>query len=117
MASVSHTAAFVPRTASSVGKDTSPPADGVSLRQWNADRLEGLECLSTDSVKRAESLAASVSDAQDANALYQRCFQLLKLGGLEAEIPRLVVFGQQSMGKTTLLGTLRFPTDLRSTKG
>ncbi|EPT28439.1 arginyl-tRNA synthetase [Toxoplasma gondii ME49] len=39
----------------------------------------------------------------DANSAYLLCFQLLKLAGLEAEIPRLVVFGQQSMGKTTLL--------------
>ncbi|OEH79120.1 arginyl-tRNA synthetase [Cyclospora cayetanensis] len=39
----------------------------------------------------------------DANGSYLLCFQLLKLAGLEAEIPRLVVFGQQSMGKTTLL--------------
>lgn len=45
----------------------------------------------------------------DANNAYLLCFQLLKLAGLEAEIPRLVVFGQQSMGKTTLLGQQKSP--------
>lgn len=70
----------------------------------NTSKLEDLQDVSLARVEEAKVLVSEMATMSDANALYQRCFQLLKLGGLEAEIPRLVVFGQQSMGKTTLLG-------------
>lgn len=79
------------------------PVSGSAHSPSGMDRLEELEMIEADKLERAEQLAAGTSETSDANVLYQRCFQLLKLGGLEAEIPRLVVFGQQSMGKTTLL--------------
>lgn len=69
-----------------------------------ASKLEELQDVEPSKVQAAKDLVLEMANVIDANALYQRCFQLLKLGGLEAEIPRLVVFGQQSMGKTTLLG-------------
>lgn len=66
-------------------------------------KLEDLQDVERQRVLQAKHLVQQMGASEDVNALYQTCFQLLKLGGLEAEIPRLVVFGQQSMGKTTLL--------------
>eukprot|EP01053_Blabericola_migrator_P000899 Blabericola_migrator_1__898@NODE_1220_length_5067_cov_124_045200_g299_i1_p1_GENE_NODE_1220_length_5067_cov_124_045200_g299_i1NODE_1220_length_5067_cov_124_045200_g299_i1_p1_ORF_typecomplete_len1161_score249_11Dynamin_N/PF00350_23/1_3e16Dynamin_N/PF00350_23/7_3e03Dynamin_N/PF00350_23/1_1e04MMR_HSR1/PF01926_23/6e05MSA2c/PF12238_8/0_0066AIG1/PF04548_16/0_036FeoB_N/PF02421_18/1_1e02FeoB_N/PF02421_18/0_46AAA_15/PF13175_6/1_9AAA_15/PF13175_6/2_8e02TniB/PF05621_11/0_26TniB/PF05621_11/7_5e03GTP_EFTU/PF0 len=66
-------------------------------------RIQQLRDLDEARLQAAISLSESHVEPNDANAMYQRCFQMLKLGSLEAEMPRLVVFGQQSMGKTTLL--------------
>ncbi|CTQ40818.1 hypothetical protein BMR1_03g01095 [Babesia microti strain RI] len=66
-------------------------------------KLEDLFSMSQEVVESAKGFAEAIVSATDANVMYLNCYQLLKLGGLEAEIPRLVVFGQQSMGKTTLL--------------
>lgn len=66
-------------------------------------KLEALDDLADSNLDLCRRYARDVSFLTEGNILYQRCFQILKLGGLEAEIPRLVVFGQQSMGKTTLL--------------
>lgn len=71
--------------------------------------VERLVDVPADSVERARQIVTTMKTGgpdggpPDANGSYLLCFQLLKLAGLEAEIPRLVVFGQQSMGKTTLL--------------
>lgn len=71
--------------------------------------VERLSDVSAESLEKARQIVATMRTGgpdggpPDANGAYLLCFQLLKLAGLEAEIPRLVVFGQQSMGKTTLL--------------
>eukprot|EP01054_Gregarina_sp_Poly1_P010573 Gregarina_sp_Poly_1__10572@NODE_785_length_6296_cov_89_903676_g574_i0_p1_GENE_NODE_785_length_6296_cov_89_903676_g574_i0NODE_785_length_6296_cov_89_903676_g574_i0_p1_ORF_typecomplete_len671_score117_57Dynamin_N/PF00350_23/9_2e19Dynamin_N/PF00350_23/6e03Dynamin_N/PF00350_23/3_3e03MMR_HSR1/PF01926_23/1_4e05AIG1/PF04548_16/0_00046AAA_15/PF13175_6/0_0089FeoB_N/PF02421_18/63FeoB_N/PF02421_18/0_16Band_3_cyto/PF07565_13/0_033TSP_C/PF05735_12/0_045GTP_EFTU/PF00009_27/0_18Septin/PF00735_18/0_13Septin/PF0 len=66
-------------------------------------RVEALQDLPDDKIRLAREYVTNINDFTDGNIMYQRCFMILKLGGLEAEMPRLVVFGQQSMGKTTLL--------------
>ncbi|KAH0479248.1 MAG: hypothetical protein KVP17_000372 [Porospora cf. gigantea B] len=73
------------------------------MRQLPVSRVEELEDIHPQKLDRAQQHLEEIQNVKDCNAVYQKCFQLLKLGGLEAEIPRLVVFGQQSMGKTTLL--------------
>eukprot|EP00922_Rhytidocystis_sp_ex-Travisia-forbesii_P017932 GHVS01026715.1.p1 GENE.GHVS01026715.1~~GHVS01026715.1.p1 ORF type:complete len:1171 (-),score=194.93 GHVS01026715.1:154-3666(-) len=99
--------------------DQEPPTANVQEVSWDnaggykgraesftgltAFRVEELSDVSAENVEKARNLSVVMQNLADANILYLRCFQLLKLGGLEAEIPRLVVFGQQSMGKTTLL--------------
>eukprot|EP00388_Colpodella_angusta_P014828 GDKJ01036950.1.p1 GENE.GDKJ01036950.1~~GDKJ01036950.1.p1 ORF type:complete len:1171 (-),score=297.26 GDKJ01036950.1:64-3576(-) len=76
-------------------------AEPIALE--GAGRVEEMESISAEEVQNAKRTFAEMQLASDPNNLYQQCFQLLKMGGLAAEIPRLVVFGQQSMGKTTLL--------------
>uniref|UniRef100_A0A0G4HF37 Dynamin N-terminal domain-containing protein n=1 Tax=Chromera velia CCMP2878 TaxID=1169474 RepID=A0A0G4HF37_9ALVE len=66
-------------------------------------RVEAMDDIEAESLDVAKSLLLQIHSTGDANQLYQKVFQLLKQGGLAAEIPRMVVFGQQSMGKTTLL--------------
>ena len=73
------------------------------MRELPVSRVEELEDVHPQKLDRAQQHLEELQNVKDCNAVYQKCFQLLKLGGLEAEIPRLVVFGQQSMGKTTLL--------------
>ncbi|CEL99293.1 unnamed protein product [Vitrella brassicaformis CCMP3155] len=81
------------------------PVETAALGRFSshAFRVEGLEDVQSNKLETAKSIVGQMQSLQDANVLYQKCFQLLRLGGLEAEMPRLVVFGQQSMGKTTLL--------------
>lgn len=73
--------------------------EGSSL----SSRVDQLNDIPAEKLEQAKSVAQGIEQLKDGNAMYQRCFQILKLGRLEAEMPRLVVFGQQSMGKTTLL--------------
>ena len=85
-----------------------PPFGGMtSTAATNSEttnfRVEQMDEVPLEQLAAAKQLSAAMQQYSDANQLYQKCFQLLKLGGLSAEIPRLVVFGQQSMGKTTLL--------------
>ncbi|KAF8822727.1 arginyl-tRna synthetase [Cardiosporidium cionae] len=62
-----------------------------------------LEDIPPSHLQESRQLIESIRETSDCNTLYYKCYQLLRLGNLAAEIPRLVVFGQQSMGKTTLL--------------
>eukprot|EP01055_Gregarina_sp_Pseudo9_P001143 Gregarina_sp_Pseudo_9__1142@NODE_174_length_3830_cov_5_452915_g160_i0_p1_GENE_NODE_174_length_3830_cov_5_452915_g160_i0NODE_174_length_3830_cov_5_452915_g160_i0_p1_ORF_typecomplete_len1164_score275_23Dynamin_N/PF00350_23/5_2e17Dynamin_N/PF00350_23/3_1e03MMR_HSR1/PF01926_23/4_5e05FeoB_N/PF02421_18/1_2e02FeoB_N/PF02421_18/0_29AIG1/PF04548_16/0_77AIG1/PF04548_16/3_1e03DUF749/PF05370_11/0_23V_ATPase_I_N/PF18670_1/3_8e03V_ATPase_I_N/PF18670_1/0_44TniB/PF05621_11/0_28Gag_spuma/PF03276_14/9_8_NODE_174_ len=68
-----------------------------------SSRVDQLNDFPAKNLPLAREFALKIDEIEDSNAMYQRCFQVLKLGSLEAEMPRLVVFGQQSMGKTTLL--------------
>eukprot|EP00915_Cephaloidophora_sp_WS-2016_P007740 GHVH01010657.1.p1 GENE.GHVH01010657.1~~GHVH01010657.1.p1 ORF type:complete len:1112 (+),score=193.40 GHVH01010657.1:194-3529(+) len=67
--------------------------------------LEKRESISEAALQGANRILDEMrrTEPNQSNQLYQQTFQLLRQGGMEAEIPRLVVFGQQSMGKTTLL--------------
>lgn len=69
----------------------------------NSSRLANFDFLSSEALDKAKRDAEALDFARDPNALYQTCLEILRQADLEAEIPRLVVFGQQSMGKTTLL--------------
>lgn len=58
-----------------------------------------------------ERMRLVLEDVQDvgsatAKHLYLYLSELLRLGGLGGEIPRIVVLGQQSMGKTTVIDSL-----------
>ncbi|KAL8272427.1 hypothetical protein Esti_003717 [Eimeria stiedai] len=89
-------------SSSSVSSFVAAAAPGQQL----VERLTDVPQDSLDRAKHILSLmkaTSAESPPPDANGAYLLCFQLLKLARLEAEIPRLVVFGQQSMGKTTLL--------------
>ncbi|KAK2195702.1 bifunctional Dynamin [Babesia duncani] len=66
-------------------------------------RLEDLTDIHKEHLSTAHQLLDVIKSASDPKLIYLHCYQLMKLGGLDAEVPRLVVFGQQSMGKTTLL--------------
>ncbi|KAL8438775.1 hypothetical protein Efla_004618 [Eimeria flavescens] len=91
---------------SSSSSSSSSFAAGAAPGQQLVERLNDVPQESLEKAKHILSLlraAGAEGAAPDANGAYLLCFQLLKLAGLEAEIPRLVVFGQQSMGKTTLL--------------
>ncbi|PHJ24853.1 arginyl-trna synthetase [Cystoisospora suis] len=116
-------------TAGRLPSSATSKAPGVSAGVWTAvgeeddiandpqqpRLLETLEDVPISHLEKARSIVDQLKGrgdaadggkrgaALDANNAYLLCFQLLKLAGLEAEIPRLVVFGQQSMGKTTLL--------------
>ena len=101
----------IPNTTNSSGGGAfAAPSGGTSGA--GQQLVERLSDVSADSLEKARQIVATMRTGgpdggpPDANGSYLLCFQLLKLAGLEAEIPRLVVFGQQSMGKTTLLGEL-----------
>ncbi|BAM39148.1 conserved hypothetical protein [Theileria orientalis strain Shintoku] len=66
-------------------------------------KLEDLTDISIECIGLAKQHLEVIKSLTDVKLMYIHCYQLMKLGGLEAEVPRLVVFGQQSMGKTTLL--------------
>ncbi|XP_954126.1 uncharacterized protein TA02920 [Theileria annulata] len=66
-------------------------------------KLEDLTDISVECIAFAKQHLEVIKSLTDVKSMYIHCYQLMKLGGLEAEVPRLVVFGQQSMGKTTLL--------------
>jgi hypothetical protein len=77
----------------------------ASKASFESFPLGTVALLTEDELHRAQHLLSSKNvDTLDSNVLYKLCLEMLKIGGLQAEIPRLVVFGQQSMGKTTLLG-------------
>eukprot|EP00919_Chromeraceae_sp_WS-2016_P044882 GHVR01107064.1.p1 GENE.GHVR01107064.1~~GHVR01107064.1.p1 ORF type:complete len:638 (+),score=198.73 GHVR01107064.1:66-1979(+) len=76
--------------------------EGFASQPDVAYRVESIEDVSHDNLDISKKYLSQMVSG-DPNALYQKCFQVLKQGGLAAEIPRMVVFGQQSMGKTTLL--------------
>ncbi|OII76931.1 hypothetical protein cand_022740 [Cryptosporidium andersoni] len=61
-----------------------------------------------EDVLRVKGLLDQMQSNQEASAslLYIQCFEFLKLANLSDQIPRIVVIGQQSMGKTTLLDSL-----------
>ncbi|GBE60348.1 arginyl-tRNA synthetase, putative [Babesia ovata] len=65
--------------------------------------LEEMSAIPADSVARAQEYLKLIQGTQDPNLIFLHCYHIMKLGGLDAEVPRLVVFGQQSMGKTTVL--------------
>ncbi|CDI81081.1 hypothetical protein, conserved [Eimeria acervulina] len=96
-------------SSSSSSSSTFEASTRASGMQTGQQLVERLSDVSADALEKARQIVASMrggsaqGEAADANSSYLLCFQLLKLAGLEAEIPRLVVFGQQSMGKTTLL--------------
>ncbi|KAK1936193.1 hypothetical protein X943_001954 [Babesia divergens] len=65
--------------------------------------LEDMTAIPGDCVKRAKEHLQVINNTSDPNLIFLHCYHIMKLGGLDAEVPRLVVFGQQSMGKTTVL--------------
>ncbi|GFE54186.1 arginyl-tRNA synthetase, putative [Babesia ovis] len=65
--------------------------------------LEELRTVRTDALVKAQDYLKLIKKTDDPNLIFVHCYHIMKLGGLDAEVPRLVVFGQQSMGKTTVL--------------
>ncbi|GIX62800.1 arginyl-tRNA synthetase [Babesia caballi] len=65
--------------------------------------LEDMTSIPAESVLRAQEYLKLIQATDDPNLIFLHCYHIMKLGGLDAEVPRLVVFGQQSMGKTTVL--------------
>ncbi|KAK1443393.1 hypothetical protein BgAZ_202690 [Babesia gibsoni] len=65
--------------------------------------LEDVTAIPAECVTKAKEHLELIRETSDANLIFLHCYHIMKLGGLDAEVPRLVVFGQQSMGKTTVL--------------
>ena len=62
--------------------------------------------ISSATVLHATKLAEEIEQSSDSAFVYRQTAEMLRLGGAalrNSRIPRLVVFGQQSQGKSTLL--------------
>lgn len=59
--------------------------------------------VSSEGVSETQQLLGRARESTNANELYGITLSILQKAKLEHKIPRLVTFGQQSMGKTTLL--------------
>ena len=62
-------------------------------------RILNVRDIQQDVIDEANDILKSIINSSDPNQIYMECFKLLKLGGLEAEIPRLVVFGTTVNGE------------------
>ncbi|SCP03474.1 conserved Plasmodium protein, unknown function [Plasmodium malariae] len=67
------------------------------------DKIFDLNSISREKLELVEVFYDKMKDTTNANALYLYALQIFKICNIHNELPRLVVFGQQSMGKTTLL--------------
>ncbi|ANQ10779.1 Uncharacterized protein PCOAH_00055070 [Plasmodium coatneyi] len=67
------------------------------------DKIFDLHSISREKLELVEVFYDKMKDTTNANALYLYALQIFKICNIHNELPRLVVFGQQSMGKTTLL--------------
>ncbi|ORM39391.1 uncharacterized protein BXIN_3005 [Babesia sp. Xinjiang] len=65
--------------------------------------LEDMTSIPAEAVLKAQEYLKLIKKTADPNLIFIHCYHIMKLAGLDAEVPRLVVFGQQSMGKTTVL--------------
>ncbi|SOV16803.1 conserved Plasmodium protein, unknown function [Plasmodium sp. gorilla clade G2] len=68
-----------------------------------SDKIFDLNSISREKLELVEVFYDKMKDTTNANALYLYALQIFKICNIHNELPRLVVFGQQSMGKTTLL--------------
>ncbi|CRH02613.1 conserved Plasmodium protein, unknown function [Plasmodium relictum] len=67
------------------------------------DKIFDLNSISREKLELVEVFYDKMKDTTNPNALYLYALQIFKICNIHNELPRLVVFGQQSMGKTTLL--------------
>ncbi|VEV59119.1 conserved Plasmodium protein, unknown function [Plasmodium vinckei vinckei] len=67
------------------------------------DKIFDLNSISREMLELVEAFYDKMKETTNANALYLYALQIFKICNIHNELPRLVVFGQQSMGKTTLL--------------
>ncbi|VWU52233.1 conserved protein, unknown function, partial [Hepatocystis sp. ex Piliocolobus tephrosceles] len=67
------------------------------------DKIFELSSISREKLELVEAFYDKMKDITNANALYIYALQIFKICNIHNELPRVVVFGQQSMGKTTLL--------------
>eukprot|EP00371_Babesia_bovis_P002288 XP_001610935.1 hypothetical protein [Babesia bovis T2Bo] len=65
--------------------------------------IEDMTTLRPEALVKAQDYLKLIKKTGDPNLIFIHCYHIMKVGGLDAEVPRLVVFGQQSMGKTTVL--------------